>query len=174
MLTKNFKNLMAIILERSSVNIGLLPVVAYNGTEYWLVTNSSNSYPGSVTTSLTTSASGAGICVGSGSMAATENDYNLEAQITSGLSSSVIQNAGLDNDNNPYVTFDITITNTGNNDVIIREIGYRQNLYAATAQGGTSVSNRVCLLDRTILSAPITIPAGEFGVVRYMLKTIRG
>lgn len=172
MITNNFKALAGLILTRSSSNKGVLPITAYNGTQYWL---SPSSFPflQSPTFSYTNSASSVGICVGSGNTPAAMTDYQLETPNTSGLSASIVQTFGLDNNSNPTLTFDITFTNTSTAAKTIREIGYRQNLNGATELNGSG-SNRVCLLDRTVLDSPVTIEAGEIGVIRYVLKTILG
>jgi hypothetical protein len=169
MLTNNFNAMIAIVLQRCSTYKGLLPITAYNGTQYWINPGTNLS---SVTMTLTTSASGTGICVGTGNTAAAATDYQLESPITSGLTASVTQMVGVDGSGNPYLTFDVTITNTGSASVTIKEIGYRQNLSGATENGGSSVSNRVCLLDRTVLDEPVTIAAGGIGTIRYTLKTV--
>lgn len=174
MRTKNFLNLMALVFERCSVTKGLLPCKAYDGTTYYITpstfTNTS-SFPYSAAQILTISSTQPGFCVGSGTTAATEDDYDLASQITSGLSASIVANPYLDDNNDPCVDFDLTITNTGSTPVTIAEIGYKQNITCAAAQGGTSSSNRVCLLDRTVLDEPVTIPASDYAVIRYTLKT---
>lgn len=172
MRTKNFLNLMALVFERCNITKGLLPCKDYTGATYYITPNTFGSaFPYSATQTLTTSASSTGFCVGSGTTAATENDYNLESQITSGISSSVVVNPYLDDNNDPCVDFDLTITNTGSTPLTIAEIGYKQNIYCTTAQGGTSASYKLCLLDRTVLDQPVTIPASDYAVIRYTIKT---
>jgi hypothetical protein len=169
MLTNNFKAAMALVLIRCGKNEGLLPVVAYNGTTYWL-TPSSN-IPNNPTGSFTTSASGNGICVGSGDTPEAATDYQLEEPISDNLQASVVQTVDVDASGNPFLMYDITITNSGGSAVTIREIGYRQSLYAATTEGGSG-SNRTCLLDRTVLETPVTIEANGIATIRYTLKTV--
>lgn len=175
MLTKNFTNFMAMILDayNSNSRSGLLPVKATNGTTYYL-TGYFNGYPQNPTISLATSASSTGIHFGRGTTAPTEEDYALESLITSGLSISVSSSHSLDGSGNPALQLDITVTNTSSADITVGEIGYAQSLHASTAQGSTSNAYRVCLLDRTVLDSPVTIPAGGYAVIRYTLKTILG
>lgn len=173
MRTKNFINLMAMMFQRSNVNKGLLPVVGRDSVTYYVgptTPGNSSGFPYAGTWTLQTNANSSGFCVGSGSTAATENDYELASMITSGLSASVVATASLDG-GNPTAVYDLTITNTGSEAVTIAEIGFKQNLYTTTTEGGTSFSNRVFLLDRTVLDEPVIIPAGEFAVIRYTLKT---
>lgn len=175
MRTKNFKNLMAMMFERCGVSKGLLPAVGRDGVTYYVgpsTPGNSSAFPYTGTWTLQTSANAAGFCVGSGTAAASENDYELAGMITSGLSASIVSNAFLDNDGNPSVNYDLTITNTGSAAVTIAEIGFKQNLYATTTEGGTSFTNRVFLLDRTVLSNPVTIQSGDYAIIRYTLKTV--
>ena len=170
MLTQNFINAIAMVLQRGSINKGLLPVTAYNGTVYYL--SPSQAIPATATQSFTLSKSAAGICMGQGDTAPAVTDYQLENQIEYSLTGSVIQTVlDLDANGNPYIQFDIAVTNTADTAVTVREIGYRQSLYAATAVGGTG-SNRVCLLDRTVLDTPVTIAPDGAATIRYTLKTV--
>lgn len=170
MRTKNFQNLMAMMFVRSGTSKGLLPVKGRDGVTYYvgpITPGNSSAFPYSGSWTLQTSASYAGFCVGSGAIAATEDDYELASMITSGISASIVTSAELDEDGNPTTVYNLTITNTGSTAVTIAEIGFKQNLYTTTAEGGTSFSNRVFLLDRTVLDVSVTIPAGEFAVIRY-------
>ena len=174
MITKNYKNHIYCILAcRNDSNAkGMLPIRAYNNTVYYDNGYGYSSFPNNISTNLVTSASSTGIMVGTGTTAPTEDDYKLESQITSGISSSVNRDNGMDSNGNPYVQYDITITNTSSSSITISEIGYQQKIYATTTQGGTSASDRTCLFDRTVLDEPVTIPSGSYGVIRYTLKTI--
>ncbi len=172
MRTKNFINLMAMMFIRSGTAKGLLPVTGRDGVTYYVgATSPGDGFPRNVNNAFQLNANNAGFCVGSGTTAATENDYELASMITSGLTASVAQNAFLDNQGNPTATFDLTITNSGSEAVTIAEIGYKQAIRVTTEQGGTSFSDKTCLIDRTVLDEPVTIPAGEFAVIRYTLKT---
>ena len=178
MLTKNFKAVAAMLLAVGTSNRkGLLPVKNYQGTTYYLMSSTfsqSNYYPYAYSNSVVYSNASTGINLGTGTTAATEDDYVLESIITSGLSCSVNHSQGVDESGNPYLQYDITVNNTGSASVTIGEIGYTQSLFAATAQGDTSGSGQRCLLDRTVLDTPVTIPAGSYAVIRYTLKTILG
>lgn len=174
MRTKNFLNLMALVFERCNITKGLLPCKDYTGATYYITPNTfgnSSAFPYNAYQTIATSASSAGFCVGSGTTVATENDYTLVSQITSGISASVVTNPYLDSNGDPCVDFDLTITNTGSTPLTIAEIGYKQNIYCTTAQGSTSASYRLCLLDRTVLDQPVTIQASDYAVIRYTLKT---
>lgn len=175
MLTTNFKNVAALLLEsRNSSGVGLLPVKATNGTTYYAIGYFGSGFPYSTTYSLNNSMSSVGIGFGSGNLAESENDYTLQTPITSGLTATVTINSGMDGAS-PYLRYDIIVQNTSNADITIAEMCYKQNIYASTAQGAaTSNSNRVCMLDRTVLPEAVTIPAGGAATIRYTLKTLIG
>ena len=170
MRTKNFKTMMAMMFERCSVNKGLLPMVGRDGVTYYAGPSTGAGYqnPG---WAFQLNAGNQGFCVGSGATAESENDYELENMITAGLSASVVTNPHLDEDDYPSVDFDLTITNVSSETITIAEIGMKQPLSSTTALGGTSFSNRVFLIDRTVLEQPVPIPAGEYAIIRYTFTT---
>ena len=170
MRTKNFKTMMAMIFERCSVNKGLLPMVGRDGVTYYAGPSTGAGYqnPG---WAFQLNAGNQGFCVGTGATAESENDYELENMITAGLSASVVTNPHLDEDDYPSVDFDLTITNVSSETITIAEIGMKQSLSSTTALGGTSFSNRVFLIDRTVLEQPVPIPAGEYAIIRYTFTT---
>ena len=174
MITNNFRAVMSTVLQKCTTACGMLPVKATNGTTYYVSPNFGTSgFPGSLTQTLSRATGTAGIQLGSGTTAATVDDYALESIITaSTVSCTVTQTPSLDSDGNPYLLLVLTITNTGSSAVTIGEVGYAQSIYAATALAGTSCSGRVCLIDRTVLASPITIAAnGGIGFISYKLTT---
>ena len=114
-----------------------------------------------------------GFAVGSDGTAPTENDYTLGNQIIDVLSATIGDTITVyDSTNNKYKAYlDLTISNNGSSDVVIREIGRFVGCGSAAAMGDTvSTSNvdmRCIMIDRTVLDVPVTIPSGEAGVVRY-------
>ena len=117
-----------------------------------------------------------GISIGSGGTAPTEEDYNLESTITSGVSLQVSSKRTYpDADGNVISEINITVTNTGSSAVTVREIGLKLQFYCSYLPGlpkqdGTTGK---MLADRTVLEDPITIEAGDAGVVTYRFKTER-
>lgn len=117
-----------------------------------------------------------GIKAGSGTTAPTEDDYKLEsflADIVDNIivfrtSGNVMITRGYTNDT-PYITFSITVTNTSANAVTISEIGMFG--WAAVSIAGTASMTTV-MLDRTLLDTPVTIPAGDTGLVTYTISGI--
>lgn len=98
-----------------------------------------------------------GVYFGSGSTPATRADITLESPITSGLSisntSKLFQVEEKADDN--YVCYgSYVLKNTTDADIIIREIG------VITPIGLSSSAYYPTLMERTVLTEPITIPAG--------------
>lgn len=174
MITNNFKTYMALILSGAAngISCGLLPIVNVSGVTYYAANNVYNSMPSDLSQALTLSATERGISFGSGNTAATANDYNLESTITSGLSAFVNRFNALDNNGNPYLQLDIMLSNTSDNPITVKEIGYKQYLRCSDAADSKSLNSRVFLLDRTVLPAPVTIPVNDYVIIRYTLKTI--
>lgn len=143
---------------------------AVNGTERCFAP-----YPSGLSMSnLTLIAASAGIAVGSGSTPATVDDYCLENMITSGITATipVTATATYDNTHKQYVVSrDITIANVGSEAITISEIGIHASAKYADSVGVTvSSSSTTVLADRTVLDTPVTIPAGQSGVVRYEFR----
>lgn len=183
MVTRNFLNILAMALQAESV-AGALPLRGVSGSLAYArgggtsANQCSECFPGYFTAEMTTSAENAGISIGSGGTAARETDYNLEATITSGVSlSRAKKSSGVDENGCPYVQFDITVTNTGSEPITVREIGYKQPYGKVTKYPNGSETNgndapRVFLLDRSVLAEPLTIAAGDAGIINYRLCTI--
>lgn len=104
---------------------------------------------------------GEGIVVGSGTTPPTLDDYKLESQITTGLSAIVATTLDADND----MIYAVTITNTSSEDITICEIGMHSYVYTSN-----SSSSATCLVERTVLENPITIPASGIGLINYAIK----
>jgi hypothetical protein len=121
-------------------------------------------------TGLQLSANGWGISVGTSDTAATDEDVNLASTITSGLTGVITNTHGMDGDD-PYVLFNIVLTNSTTSDIIIKEVGFKQNVYAGASVGATTgVGNNLILVDRTVLSSPLTVPARGNAALQYKLK----
>lgn len=112
------------------------------------------------------------VLIGSGNTPATEDDYDLENQIIGNqYSASVTYSNVIDEVNKKYGRYvQYTITNSSGEDLVIKEIGRFISAPAVTTEGtvpdGAS-SKRMFMIDRIVLDNPITIPAGEAGIIRY-------
>ena len=108
-----------------------------------------------------------GIHLGTGNTPATESDYKLESPITSGL---IITNGSVvktDVGNGKYtITVSGIIQNGTGADINIYEIG----LFGCVGYYRSSTQYYMpTLCERTVLSEPITIPAGERNLVTYKI-----
>lgn len=171
MFTKWFKNCIKGMIACAGGGFTLdLPVKNVSNTTYYF--GNMNTYPGSVTATFATTATNSGIHVGTGNTAATENDYALESPITSGMSGVVTVNKFIDaSTNNPCVTYNMVLTNTTSSDVVVKEVGFYQQVALGASAGATSTTNRTILVDRTVLDTPVTVPANGNAAIYYTLKT---
>ena len=177
MITKNFKAIIACLLQSSSTSGnsgGLIPVKDTSGTTQYLSSKFS-AFPYTVGTTVRISTgSQSGIWLVTGTTQPTENDYNLESRITSGLSASTPTiTYGVDISGNPYKELLFTLTNTTSSDISISEIGFFQESFVAATQGAIPGSSATAImLDRTVLSTPVTVPANDSAAIKYTLKTV--
>jgi hypothetical protein len=171
MVTRNFLNILAMALQAGS-DRGGVPGRAVNGEFRYF--NGALSFLNSPTKAVTKDATAAGISVGTGSTAATEDDWQLENTLTTGINITLTETAyGNDAPGIPYVQYKVTVTNTGSDPITVKEIGYKQTVGSVRYPGATSDSgSRVFLLDRTVLDTPVTIAAGDAGIITYKLRTI--
>lgn len=169
MITRNFKELLSTVLSSAAGVCGVRPVVDVSG-RMWYAT-SQFSFPASRTAAVTLTATAAGISVGTGDTAATEFDYQLEEHVSSGINLTLTAtNVGYDSPGSPCVEYYLTVTNTGSAAITITEVCYKQTLKACPKIGSASSSDVICMLDRTVLSEPMTVQAGDAGVIIYKLK----
>jgi hypothetical protein len=99
-----------------------------------------------------------GVYFGDGDTPPTVDDYTLSGNVLTTGSATVKVTKNFDNDG-ITITGLYTITNTGDTDFTIREVGLFLN------QG----YNRY-LMERTVLDTPVTIPAGGIGQVTYTIR----
>lgn len=173
MVTSAFKKYISCMLEANKqTSKGLISVTTTGNQQVYLTTNFTNSvFPYTVTSTLTLSATNAGIALGSGTTAATANDYRIESPFTSGISATVSQLPSITQDGDPKLTYTIVVSNTSSSSINISEIAYNQTVNASTVSESTSVNSHVVCFDRTVLDTPITLGAGETCVINYSLKT---
>jgi hypothetical protein len=175
MITNNFKRILgAILLSNSTDQTGKIAVKKQDGnTVYISAFINAQQFPASVSSNVVNSNSSSGIRIGSGNTPATENDYALESPITSGYTASTPSiDKTVDNNGNVSLDYTFTVTNTGSADLTIREIGYFQNKSSGNTLNGSATNFTYLLLDRTVLDAPVVIPAGEYAAIKYSLKLI--
>ena len=172
MVTRNFLNLLAMVLQSGS-NVGSLLARDVTGTPRYL-TGAYSGFPASPSNAVTTNATAAGISVGTGNTPATEDDYNLAEHLSSGINLTLTGTVyGVDDGGLPYVQYKVTVTNTGSDPITIKEICYKQTIGTAKYPGMTTGgANNVIMLDRSVLDTPVAISAGDAGIITYKLRTI--
>lgn len=124
-------------------------------------------------TSITDSGSSAtvGVAFGSSDTPATDEDYTI-GSIISTLSGTVANAVtSYDSDAQKYkVYINYTLTNTGSESITIKEVCRFNYVFPASAIGQQASSfgtQKSVLIDRVVLDTPVTIAAGESGIVRY-------
>ena len=168
MVVNNAKNLIKQVLSSGGTQ-GLLEVKDVGGTVRYIADMSA--YPAVVEDDFTLVAANAGISVGSGSSSPSAYDYQLGNTITSGLTGTVVTAKDVDASGNTSIIFTVTLTNTSGADITISEIGYKQEIAASDAQDGTTATDRVFLLDRSVFDS-VTIAANGSAVIEYKLKAV--
>ncbi len=123
MVTRNFLNILAMTLE-SGNGVGCLRCRDVNGNPRFLTGNfTSSGFPYSTEKTFTSNASAAGISIGTGTAPESEDDYNLEHTITSGVNVTLTGTSyGAESPWFPFVKYDLTITNTGANPLVVTRI----------------------------------------------------
>lgn len=173
MITRNFKYLLAAALPSASttgVRIGTLPVRSVNGITYYLC-NHVYHFPFGVSFSISRSATSTGISVGTGGTPPTEFDYNLENTLLEGIDLTLTQAvSGMDGDSS-YVDLHLTVVNTSDAPITIREIGYKQAALTTERPLATATIDTVILIDRTVLDTPLVLQPNDAGVIEYKLQT---
>ena len=116
---------------------------------------------------------GAGFSIGSGTTPPTENDYNLENQITSGYRFTFTSSTrGVDANGKLYMEFNLTYTNTGSTPLTISEICLKTaNVNVCTSSTATTIVSNNIMIDRTLLDEPVTIAPTGSATIKYRITT---
>jgi hypothetical protein len=175
MLTTNFKKILTRAIFNSSASgpdgypsiSEAFTMTGASGTEITATAGSStmialiNVFNNPYTTSSGDSAYNKIFCrLGTGTTPPTEDDYWLEAQDDNLTCSSAV---AFETDSNTKV-YTFTFNNPTNTDITITETALGIKL-----DGNVLSENASLMLDRTVLSTPITIPAGESKAITYEL-----
>lgn len=108
-----------------------------------------------------------GIKIGSGTSPVSRDDYTIE-DITSYFSYNTTTFTGLDDSGRPYVKQVILCTNTSSQTRTIAEVAFMPALYGIL-DGETSRSRKRVLIDRTLLSSPVTLAPNESCSIDYTI-----
>lgn len=171
MFTKWWKNIVKTYLQGAFMACVYgydIPIKATNGTTYYATGGPTSGMQWS--NPFTLNEQNAGVSVGTSDTPATDDDYKLGATITSGLTATCTCTKSMDG-TKPVVRLNMVLTNTTGSDIVVKEVGIKIAINVASAVGGTSASNRPILIDRTVLSTPLTVPAAGNAALYYTLKT---
>lgn len=108
--------------------------------------------------------SSAGVIFGDGTKEPTLDDYFLSGNQVTGFTFDSTVSCSVDDDG-ATVTGKYTITNHNADDITISEAG----IIGSLATSNTSPKYR-CMVERTLLDTPVTIPAGGVGQVTYTIR----
>lgn len=167
MFTKNFKDYIKAIFLKSEPSASM---TAVDGTPYTgYIWNQSIRYIGiGYLMSHPQTGSYSGLWFGTDSTPATEDDYNLGGKITSGLSftsgSTVV---GKEAEGKYVATVSHGVKNTSSTPINIYEIGLVAP--CPTATSSSSPNTKYFLMERTVLSEPISLGAGEEKIITYKI-----
>lgn len=177
MITKNFRKILMLIFSSTSTGIDNYPrlglplptLITTDGEERQMVVahveNTLYIIYGLVNMLNHMSTSGSNntlyLKVGTGTTTPTGNDYEL-ATVNTDISCGVVV-AGVSANYTKIYTG--TFSNPTSSDIVVTEVGLYGNVVYQTTPAYID-----CLFDRTVLSTPITIPAGESKTITYELS----
>ena len=112
-----------------------------------------------------------GVYFGSGSAPATADDYKLASPIISGLTIQNPNTIHIFRKSDGVYTASATflLTNTSGAEITISEVGLIGLISGRYSESASASYHRTCLLERQVLSTPITIPDGDTKAVTYKL-----
>lgn len=113
-----------------------------------------------------------GVIIGTSDTPATDEDYELGELITDSNVIGVVNPVrGVDNNGYPYLILNVTVLNNTDAAITIREIGLiSYNARCASTQSGGSAGDTNFLLDRTVLTNPVTLQPGRSTDIEYKIK----
>ena len=109
------------------------------------------------------SPSSQGVLFGTGDTPASVDDYNLAGNVIQNIVASISRSFSY-SDAQQSLKAIYTITNNNTEAITIKEVALNVQ-YTHTSNG----SSNGCVIDRTVLDTPVTIPAGGVGQVVYTI-----
>lgn len=175
MITKNFETFAAsILVSSSSYTYGFGQIFDVSNAPFFINGHySTYNMPSGTDGTLTTDKYAAGISIGTGDSPESKYSNNLDSTITSGVTLTLTSTKAKKNGQYRVLEFTITITNTGSEQLVIKEVGYKQIVGAGRYIGDAALSSTaavVFLVDRTVLTTPLTIQAGDAGILKYAIQ----
>lgn len=174
MITRHYKRIVKDILQHGGAKYDAYAVTASDGMPYYTAQEQPNYSSDQTAMSLSTDQPG--VIIGSGTAAESETSYWLQQQITSGFIGSVMPVHEMVDGTHALCLY-VTVTNTGSSSITISEIGYAlitplmRRPSDSQFIGSPYPIEKNVLIDRTVLSSPITIAAGSGVRLKYALKT---
>ena len=104
-----------------------------------------------------------GVLFGTGDTPASLDDYKLAGDMIQNIAATISKTYSY-SEAQPSLKAVYTITNNNAAAITIKEVALNVQ-YTRTSSGGTSG----CVIDRTVLDTPVTIPAGGVGQVVYTI-----
>lgn len=105
-----------------------------------------------------------GVVFGDGDTPVTLGDYALSGKLITTLTPAITLTPSRV-DNGVTLTAVYNLSNSGTSDVTIKEVGAVSRVYSNT---NSNFAQLLC--ERTVLDAPVTIPAGGVGQVTYTIR----
>lgn len=106
-----------------------------------------------------------GVIFGTGTTAPTVDDYCLSGSLITTITATA--SVSIEHDENGFTaTATYMLTNTGDNDITIGEVGIIASLFSNTSTD----SRYKTLLERSVLDTPVTIRSGGIGQVTYTIR----
>lgn len=176
MITKNYETFAAsILVSSSSAACGFGQIFDVKNTPFFINGYYFTNYmPVGTDGTLTTDKYSSGISIGTGDSPESKYSNNLDSTITSGVTLTLTSTKAKINGQYRVLEFTFTITNTGSEQLIVKEVGYKQRVYVGRYIGDTTTSTSaasiVFLVDRTVLTTPLTIQAGDAGILKYAIQ----
>lgn len=109
-----------------------------------------------------------GVHFGTGDTAVTLEDYYLSGTMLQNISVAVQTSYITPNDDGCVYGVKYLITNNNSEAVTIKEVMLTIGRYSTNS--ASSVTGPYVMVDRTVLDEPVTIPAGEIGMVTYEIR----
>ena len=113
-----------------------------------------------VKTNLSTTTSG--VLFGTGDTPASLDDYKLAGNVIRNIAATINRTYSYSEAQQSLKTI-YTITNNNTGEITIKEVALQAEFYS------TNGVTRGCIIDRTVLDTPVTIPAGGIGQVEYTI-----
>ena len=165
MLTNNFHNALRGALSMTAVASGLRKTDGSAANADGTINNASVIFDFYKHTNIAAnSKSKAGLVFGTGNTPPTIDDYWLSGDLITGTTIVARNTNSHASEGKNIIEYVITVGNSNADTIVINEFGLVGSLYVGYNQG------TICMLDRVVLDAPLTLASGEQGVITYTIN----